>query len=303
MDNKHLATLGLVAATLIWAVAGISWRIFLELGFAFVFIFIVSRIFKFLCVLLISYFRVKRHEPIKNRGELWLIFLNALFSVGTPFFFVLAISHTKISNAYFLQYTMPAWVMITAVMILGEKFTAKKAASVALAIIGILFVARPEDLLNLNTGVVFGLLSAISHTGDIITSRELKDYSYHTISVYSNAMQLLISLAFIPFFPLPQLGGENTLGLVLIVASGILLGIASDMYYLALHWLEASTAAIISFLELIFASLLAFIFFSEAPTVLEAGGYTLILFASTVIVLRKSDIGNFERLLHFTDRQ
>ena len=83
---------------------------------------------------------------------------------------------------------------------------------------------------------------------------------------------------------------------------GLLLGVASDLYYLALHELEASTSAIISFLELFFASIGAFLIFGETPSGTEFIGYLLILTASTILILRKADIKNFERLLHFTDR-
>ena len=86
-------------------------------------------------------------------------------------------------------------------------------------------------------------------------------------------------------------------------AIGILLGIASDMYYHALDILEASTAAIVSFSELIFAGILAFIFFSELPKGGEIAGYALILLAGAILVLRTADIEYFERLLWFTDRQ
>lgn len=302
MGNRHFAVVALVIASLFWAVSGVSWKFFLAAGFAFIFIFLVSRLFKFLTVLFVSYYRVKRHEPIKSWKELALIFLNAVFSVATPFFFVLAISHTTIANAYFLQYTLPAWVLVAAVAMLGEKLDWKKIASVGLAILGILFVAKPGDLLAFNPGVLFGLLSAFSHAGDIITSRELKGYSYHTISVYSNGMQVLVSLALLPFFPWPSSIESHFPAILAIAVVGVVLGVASDLYYLALHVLEASKAAIINFLELLFAAIMAFMLFSEVPSSTELLGYALIIIASTMIVLRKADIENFERLLRFTDR-
>ncbi len=304
MDARGSAVLGLVLASLFWAVNGVSWKLFLGLGFAFMLIFWVSRLFKFLTVLFISYYRVESHEPLRSRRELGVIFLNALFSVGTPLFFFLAIAHTKVSNAYFLQYTMSAWVLLAAILFLGERANAQKLLSFLLTIAGILFIARPEELLGLNLGVVFALLSAFSYTGDIITARELKDYSYHTISVYTNAMQFLITTAMLPFFFSGISGVQGgPLGFAGLVVLGILLGIASDLYYNALHLLEASVAGIIAHLELLFASVIAFLLFREAPTAFELIGYAAIFAASVIILLRRSDIANFKRLLHLTDKQ
>ena len=159
---RHTVYLGLIFAALCWAIAADSWKIFLAMGFAFILVFLVSRIAKFLSVFFISYYRVKEHEPIKNPKEFAIIALNAAFSIGTPFFFVLAISHTTISNAYFLQFTMPAWVLLAAVLFLGEKFTGKKLATVGLTLLGIFLIAKPENLLSLNEGFLFGILSALS---------------------------------------------------------------------------------------------------------------------------------------------
>ncbi len=303
MDARDSAVLGLVLASFFWALNGVSWKVFLGLGFSFIVIFWVSRLFKFLSVLFISYSRVRVHEPVKNGRELGIIFLNALFSVGTPFFFFLAILYTKVSNAYFLQYTMSAWVLLAAILFLGEKAGARKILSFLLTLAGILFIAKPEDILGLNAGVALALLSSFSYAGDIITARELRGYSYHTISVYTNAMQFLITTIMLPFF-FPDISGlqGEPLGFVSLVVLGILLGIASDLYYQALHTLEASAASIIAHLELLFASVIAFLFFSETPTIFEFWGYALIFGASVIILFRKSDVANFERLLHLTDK-
>ncbi|HLC92260.1 MAG TPA: DMT family transporter [archaeon] len=302
--NTNSAVFLLVAATLVWAATGISWKFFSLAGIAFIVIFLVSRLFKFLAVWFISYYRIKQREPIKNFRELGIIFLNACFSVGTPFFYFLAISETSVSNAYFLLYTMPAWVLIAAVLFLGEKITKKKIAGLLLTTCGILLIASPwNGGFQISLGLIFGLLSAFSHTGDIITSRELKDYSYHTVSFYTNLMQLFIVAAMTPLLLNPgdlQIGLPN---IAILAVTGALLGIASDMYYHALDTLEASRAAIISFSELIFAVVLAFIFFSEMPNGSELAGYALILIAGAIIIFRKADIERFEHLLRFTDRQ
>ena len=217
-------------------------------------------------------------------------------------FFVLALGYTSVSNAYFLEYTMPAWVLVMAVLVLGEKITLKKLVGLSLTIGGVALIAGPSLSAQVNAGFIFGLLAAFCHTGDIITSRELKDYSYHTIALYTNFMQLVIAAIVAPLAFKASLSGLEALPLGAFAVIGFMLGIASDLYYHALQKLEASTAAIISFAELIFAASLAYIIFGEKPLSNEIIGYGLILCAGAIIILRKADIERFEHLLRFTDR-
>lgn len=303
MRKRLPAVMCLITASFFWAAGNVSWKIFGELGFAFIFVFWLSRLFKFLTVLVISYYRVGRHEPLRNARESAFIFINSVFSLATPLFFVLALSYTTISNAYFLQFTMSAWVLAFAILFLGEKAGARKLLSLALVICGIALIARPEDIFGLNYGVVFGVLSALSYAGDIITARELKDYSYHTVSVYSNGLQFLLASVALPFFvpahSWAEMPPEGFFGIVLF---GIMIGLGSDLYFHALHSLQASTAAIISHIELLFGSVLAFLLFAEIPAGIELIGYALIIAASFVIILRPAQLPRFERLLHLTDK-
>ena len=96
---------------------------------------------------------------------------------------------------------------------------------------------------------------------------------------------------------MPQI--ENFgLGLFTLALTGIALGIASYAYYFALEKIEASKAAVVTLLELVFASGLAFLFFGELPTGVELFGYVIMLEAMLILVLRRIDITNFERLIY-----
>ncbi len=298
LNSKNVAFIGLVFASLIWAVAGVAYKLFISLGYTFAFLFLVTRFFKFTSVWAIGGIRETRHQPIKDRKELALILLNGIFSVATPVFFVLSLSHTSLSNAYFLNYTMPAWVLVLSVLLLGEKISSKKIIGVLLTIAGIIAIARPVDVFSISPGIVFGILSALSFSGDVITARGLKNYSYHTVTIYTNLFQFLVfvPLVFTAGFLPASLDFISTGAIVLM---GALLGIASYAYYFALEKIEASSAAIISLLELFFAAILGYLIFSEVPASPEVLGYGLILAAIVMLVLRKPSIENFERLLHF----
>ena len=302
---EKTAVLALLIAAFIWAMAGVSYKLFLAAGFTLAIIFWVSRLFKLLAVLGIAYYKKIPHMGIESVKDLKFVVLNALFSLGTPLFFVLALEQTTLPNVYFLNYTMPAWVFIFAAFFLGEKINAKKIFAVLLTLLGIFFIASPESIFSVNPGIIFGVLSALSFSGDIITSRELKDYRFHTVSIYSNALQLLaFSVIVLAFFP-ESFAVAATLPLDWLAAlafAGALLGYASDLYYYALEKIEASAAAMVSLSELFFASALALLIFGTKPLLNELAGYALILVSVSIFILRKSDIEYFEYLLHFRKR-
>ena len=292
------AIIGLIIAGAIWGISGFAAKFFIELGFSFIFILWLSNIFRFISVWLISDYKGIKHEVVTDIKELRMILLNGLFALFTPLFFLASLVYTTLSNAYFIAYTAPAWVLVGAVLLLGEKLTAKKVFGLALTILGLFFIANPESILSLDLGFVFSFIAALTYAGDIITSRELKDYPFHAVSIYANGFQAIVLTLVVPFsVAIPDF---NIFGIELlaIVVIGLLRGVASDLYYYALEKIEASTASILSLSELVIASVLAFVFLREVPTAIEFLGYAIVLCGAVIILLRDSDIDNFEYLLH-----
>jgi len=297
MVERKVAALGLIAAAMIWAVTGVSFKIFLDRGFSLIFILWVILIFKYTSVWLISDFKGVKHELVMDKRELRFILLNGFFVLCTPIFFLLAIQRTSLSNAYFTVYTAPAWVLIGSVLLLGEKIDAKKIVGLVFTFIGLVFVSRPENLLSFDFGIFLALLAAFSFAGDIITSREMKDYPYHTVAIYGNAFQLVVLTILVLFvYGIPAVWSGFLLAGILAVI-GLFRGVSADLYYYALEKLEASTASIISLSELIFASVLSYLLLNEVPAPEELIGYVFIILSGIIILLRTSDIHNFEYLL------
>ncbi|MBI4210389.1 MAG: DMT family transporter [Candidatus Diapherotrites archaeon] len=296
MEARRLAVIVLAFAALAWAVSGISYKYFADAGITFITLFAVTRVFKLIAVYASLRAGKAAKEPIKNWPEALLIILNGIFSTTTPVLFILALNYTTLSNTYFLHYTMPAWVMIFAVSFLGERMSARKAAAIAIMAAGVFMIARPDASQAVNMGAMLAIASAISYTGDVVTARELRDYSYHTVTLYTNVIQVI---ALVPLMLILGLPSAGTLDIAALAIIGAMLGAASYAYYFALEKIEASAAALVNLLELFFAAALAFFLLGEAPHASDAAGYALILSAILIIVLRKSDIENFERLLHF----
>lgn len=297
MDHKHIALVSLIISSFLFAAAGVSYKWFLALGFGFISFLWVTRLFKFFTSLGISELTGLRHPHIKDRRELFFLLLNGLFCIGTPIFFVLAIAETTLSNAYFVSYTMPAWTMLFAVIFLGEKADAKKLFAVAATIAGLFLIASPQDPWSINKGIIFALAAAFSQAGDLVTSRELKNYNPRTVSLYANFIQLVFfSIVMLLFFE-PINSGIPVFVWPYVVLLGVLLGIGSSLYYYALHYIEASVAGIVSLSELVFALVIGFAVFNEIPSGQEFAGYLLILLACAMAFVRKPTIAHFAHLL------
>src|SRR3989344_3946341 len=226
MENK-LPIIALFFAGAVWAVAALSYKFFLAAGISLAIIFVITRLFKMLSVLAIAKQKNVHQLKLADSKELFFLILNALFSMGTPVLFVLALSYTSLTNVYFIHYTMPAWVFILAAIFLGENINAKKIAAVGATVAGIFLISKPADILSINLGLVFALLSALCFAGDIITARELKGYSYHAVSIYSNAFQLLLfSLISLAIFNGPKIY-ISLIDIGTLAIIGIFLGVAS----------------------------------------------------------------------------
>ncbi|MCR4335417.1 MAG: DMT family transporter, partial [archaeon] len=216
MESK-IAVLGLIVAALIWSITGVSYKVFESVGIPLFFTFWVLVIFRFISVWFISDYKGIKHELVTDLKELRMIGLNSLFALGTPVFFILAITNISVPDAYFLVYTAPAWVLILSIFLLGEKISLKKISGLALTLIGIYLIAHPENIFELNIGFLFALAAAFTYSGDIITGRELKDYSFHTVAIYASGFQTIVLTFFVFFyFGIPPL--ENSLFYLGIIA-------------------------------------------------------------------------------------
>ena len=296
MENK-LPVIALLLACAIWAGTALFYKFFLAAGISLAIIFVVTRLSKMLSVLAIARYKNVHKLNLSDRRGAFFLFLNALFSLGTPVLFVLALANTSLTNVYFLHYTMPAWVFILAALFLGENITAKKGIAVAATIGGIFLISNPETLFTVNLGVIFALLSAVSFAGDIITARELRNYSYHAVSIYSNTLQLILFTvtSLLIFNNRSAIVSLFDIGFLSVI--GIFLGVASYLYYYSLQQVEASTAGVISLSELLFVFILGFFILGEVPKGFEIAGYVLISFSALVLLIRKADIENFENLV------
>lgn len=250
-----------------------------------------------LCVLLL-YLSLSRGlgqlRPGKYRKYLVLL---AVLNAFTGFAYFTAIQLSGMSVAVLLLYTAPVYVNFLAPHVLGEKSSSKNPLPLILALVGVVLVARPENLIeglgsglgperdtSSFLGLAAGLLSGLSFSGVILTIRYLKDdYTGLAKTFWLTGLGLILTFPFAFFTPLPVLF-ENLSVLFLL---GLTATFAILLHLKGFSGLRARPGSILALLEPVFG-----IFFDY--TILKNPLYTGTVLGC-VFILAAAVLVSFER--------
>jgi len=173
----------------------------------------------------------------------------------------LSLTLIPLATVFALEFTMPAWVALLAMPLLGERMTVSRAGSVVLGFTGVLIIVRP-GLATFQPAVLLVLGAALAFAITLITTKQLtRSVSTFSILFWMNLMQLPMGLA-----------GSNPLFLLNLEASHIpsLTGIAiaglTSHYCLsnAFRSGDATIVAPFDFLRIPLIALVGWQFYNEA---------------------------------------
>ncbi len=207
------------------------------------------------------------------------------FGAGGYLTFVWALSYSQIMDANFIRQTMPIWVIIFSYLFLKEKITTPKIVSLILTLIGLCLINNGVEWKSISVGFLLALLSAILHSFYVILGRSLRNYPYEAVSFYTQIFGLAFLLPLtVLTFEMPSTSLIKDVALLMIPA-GMIGGAASILYYFSLRQLEAIWIGLITPLQVVIASLLAFLFFKEVPSSAAVSDGFLIIIAVCNLVL------------------
>jgi drug/metabolite transporter (DMT)-like permease len=286
LQKNALPALALVLNALVW---GVSWWPFRALEarglhplWATAFIYL----FAMVCLLA---FRPQAWRGFARHPTLWWLVLAAgLTNVG----FNWAVTVGDVVRVVLLFYLMPAWVVLLAWPLLGEKPTAGSLLRLALALAGVVIVLKtpnspwpvPESLadwLALMGGFSFALtnilLRRLNQTPD--ESRMLAMFGGGAVMATLAALAGM-GLSAVTGVPAP---GPGWVGLVLLISLAFLAGNLALQYGAAR--LRASSTSLIMLSEVVFASVSAVLLGAGELTGRTVAGGCLILLASLLSVV------------------
>ena len=286
MPTQALAAAALTLNALVW---GVSWWPFRGLqGYGLHPLWATALIYVFALVCLLA-FRPQAWRGWGAHPLLWLLLVaSGLTNVG----FNWAVTVGDVVRAVLLFYLMPAWVVLLAWPMLGEKPTGGSLLRLLLALTGVVIVLKtptspwpvPESLpdwLALMGGFCFALtnilLRKLNQTSE--ASRMLAMFAGGAVMAVLAAVSGM-QLGVVNSPPAP---GVAWVGLVLVVSLAFLVGNLGLQYGAAR--LSANATSLIMLSEVVFASASAVLLGSGELSARTLAGGALILLASLLSVV------------------
>ena len=99
------------------------------------------------------------------------------------------------ATVFALEFTIPAWVTLLAVLFLGERMTATRAGALAICFIGVLVILRPGLEAFQPAALLMVLGALLFAIAAVITKKLIVTETTFSIMFWMNLMQLPINLA------------------------------------------------------------------------------------------------------------
>lgn len=114
---------------------------------------------------------ILKKEEIKGifTKKSWMLVLIGLLGAANNGMYFYAFTMTKISNAVFLHYIAPAFVLVLLALVFKENISFRKALAIILGLSGLaLIVGKPNFISNESIGNMLAIGSALFYAGSLI---------------------------------------------------------------------------------------------------------------------------------------
>ncbi|MFH1786093.1 MAG: EamA family transporter [archaeon] len=230
----------------------------------------------------------------KKTGELKLVYPAKTFLVGlfqglSILLYFYAVLNTTIANSVFLLYTAPVFSVILANSILKEEIRRETLVGLTLTLFGIVLILDPTNF-SINSrdtlGVLAGIGSGIFYSAMAITA---KTVSKKASGYYLAFWQYLVISALFSFSLINQSIEVVSMNFPFLLYLGVFTcGIAFILFMEGVRKVKAQKVFIVTALEPLVATFLAFFVIKEVPTALTLGGAFFILLGVYAVVQKNS---------------
>jgi len=219
-----------------------------------------------------------RHEVSTRRMPMHL-WRNTTHLLG-QYVWVLAITLLPLATVFALEFTMPMWVALLAVPMLGEKLSVARVGSVIVGFLGVLVIVRPGHE-SFQPAALLVLCAAFSFALSLIATKQLTaNVGTFTIIFWMNALQFPVTLLVPVIFMggdllfIAKLGWAELIPAVALGASGL-----TSHYCLtnAFRSGDASVVVPIDFLRIPLIAVVGYLLYGESVDVFVFLGAALIV--------------------------
>ncbi len=198
---------------------------------------------------------------------------NTIHFVG-QYTWALAVTLLPFATVFALEFTMPMWVALLAVPLLGERMTTSRVGSIVLGFLGVLVIMRP-GLASFQPAALLVLVAALAFALSLIATKKLThDVSTFAIMFWMNAMQFPIALT-----------GSDPLFLLRLDSNTLIPALLFGVVGLTSHYCltnafragDASLVVPLDFMRIPLIALVGWLFYNEALDVFVFLGAGLIV--------------------------
>ena len=213
-----------------------------------------------------------------------LYVVRGVFSVGGTLTIFYALSVTPIATVTALNFTMPIFTTLLAVVFLNERVGTAKWSAILFGFAGVFVIVRP-GMVAVDAGALLVITGSLLFAITILVVKVLtRSDSIVTITFYS--VLLRAPLALVPaLFVWQWPDGRQLLWLA---AMGIVGTLSTFAFTQALKEVETNVISPIFFLQLIWAAAIGYVFFAEVPNVFTWAGGAMIFSSVTYMAYRES---------------
>lgn len=233
--------------------------------------------------LLISFIILKKNNLsyFGNKENRKYLFFRYLFGFTGIILFFYATTNMLATDAAILNKLSPVFVILLAHCFLKEKINKFKIIVLIISIFGALLVIKPQfnsSILPAAAGFVSAILSGAAYV--FITKIGTKESIYTTVFYFS----FFSSISCIPFFFI-NFAVPDLYETIMLIFLGFLAAVGQIALTSAYNGCEASEVSIYDYSNIIFSTLLAYVFLSEIPDMLSILGGLLIMSASLILFI------------------
>ncbi len=234
-------------------------------------------------VFLLPALRAIRETPMTRRNLTLFGVRGGVHAVAVMLWFF-AMTRIPLAEVTAMNYMTPVYVTLGAALFLGEKLAFRRIAAIIVAIVGVLIILRPGfrevlpgHLAMLGTSLMLGASYLLAK----IMVRDIRP------SVVVAHLSIWVTISLIPFaVAVWQPPGLRDIGVLFLIAS-----FATAGHYFMTLALQAAPVAVtqpVTFLQLIWSTILGAAIFHEGVDIWVVAGGTLILSAVTFITWREA---------------
>jgi drug/metabolite transporter (DMT)-like permease len=197
----------------------------------------------------------------------------------------MALSRMPVGETTAILFFAPSLVAIGGGYFLNEQVDLRDWISVVLGLVGVMLIARPGGGLDM-VGVLLAVAAACINAVYQLMSRTLAATEQtFALIFYSAAAGSIIFGAALPFFWIGR--APTVIEAVLLASLGMWGGLGHYLFTASFRYAPASTLAPITYLQVLWATLLGWLVFNHAPNLVSILGMLTIGAAGMIVVLKK----------------